>query len=226
MWPVFKREVKAYFYSPIGYVFIGLFVFLAGMVFRNGVIGSMMPVFDYVLVPLAIFSTFLVPVLTMRLLADERKSGTEQLLMTSPRTITGLVAGKYLAALFVFICASLITLLYVLIMSMYGKPDVGPIISGYIGFILLGGAYISVGLFASSLTENQIISAVISCVILLFSWFASGTPVLSWISFIERYVDFINGLINLEQVIFFISSIALFIFLTVRVIEKRRWSRG
>jgi ABC-2 type transport system permease protein len=231
---IFWKEVKSYFYSPIAYILIGLFILLTSIFFWplliygvadfNGVLGTM----GFILL-------FIVPVLTMRILAEDRKTGTEVLLITSPVSLTEIVLGKYLASLFVFLVMTVITFIYPIILLAFGGPFTVQLVGGYIGFILLGAAFISVGVFASSLTENQVIAVVISFVSLLIMWlmdyissFAGGiaSKILSWFSLLSRYEGFNKGILGLGPIFYYLSFITVFLFLTVRVIERRRWSQG
>jgi len=171
----------------------------------------------------------------MKILADERKSGTEVLLITSPTSLTGIVVGKYLAALAVFLIMTAITFIYPVILSIFGKPALAEIIGGYVGFILLGAAFIAFGLFASSLTESQIIAAIVSIVGLLLMWLLQSiapslggiwSKILSWFSLYSRTEDLFAGILSLKSIVYYLSFCAIFVFLTIRVIEKRRWSKG
>jgi len=159
---ILKRELRAYFWSPIGYIFVGFFLLLAGFFFAlsNLLYGysNFIAVFGNMNVVLLI----LVPILTMRLLSEERKTKTDQILLTSPVSITGVIVGKYLAALSVLLIALLITGIYPIILSLFCKPPVGEILGAYIGFFLMGASFISMGLFVSSLTESQVTAAVAS----------------------------------------------------------------
>ncbi|HHW00704.1 MAG TPA: ABC transporter permease [Clostridiaceae bacterium] len=234
---IFKKELKSYFYSPIAYVLIGLFLLVGSIlffvfnlasayadtrwIFMNGI---------FILV-LMIFSS----VLTMRILAEDRKNGSEVLLLTSPVNIVSIVVGKYLAALVVFLIMTAITFVYPLITFAFDAQFTAEIIGGYIGFILLGASFLSVGVFASSLTENQVVAVITSFVMLLIMWIISGVSgylggtlakVLNWISLLSRYDDFNRGILNFGSIVYYLSFIFVMLFLTVRVIEKRRWSQG
>lgn len=234
MYAIFKREVKSYFYSPIAYVLIGFFILISSIFFLGNLFGGYAD-FNGNLAQMNFILLFILPILTMRILAEDRKNGTEVLLITSPVNITGIVVGKYLAAVFVFLVMTGITLVYQVILFSFGKPAVAQLIGGYVAFILLGAAFISVGVFTSSLTENQIIAAVTGIVALLIMWlmgfisnFTGGivSKVLNWFSLLERYDDFNMGILNFASIVYYISFIVVFLFLTIRVIEKRRWSRG
>ena len=231
---IFWKEVKSYFYSPMAYILIGLFILLTSIFFYPNLMylsGS----FNGVLSTMGFILLFIIPILTMRILAEDRKNGTEVLLITSPASITSIVLGKYLATCFVFLVMTVLTFIYPVILLAFGATFTSQLIGGYIGFLLLGATFISIGIFASSLTENQIIAVVISFVSLLVMWLADSlgsmiggvaSKILNWFSLMSRYEDFNNGILGLSPVVYYLSFIAVFLFLTVRVIEKRRWSQG
>ncbi|RCX20935.1 ABC-2 type transport system permease protein [Anaerobacterium chartisolvens] len=235
MFAVFKREVQSYFYSPIAYVLTGLFVLVVSIFFFLSNIGSQSADFNPTLSTISFILIFIVPILTMRIIAEDRKNGTEVLLITSPSTLSGIVVGKYLAMLFVFLVMTCLTFVYPIILFIFGNPPLAPLIGSYVGLILFAAALISIGVFASSLTENQVISVFISFVIMLIIWIIEpignavggwAAVVLNWFSLSSRYNDFTTGILNVGSIIYFISFIAVFLFLTIRVIEKRRWSQG
>ncbi len=231
---VFKRELKSYFYSPIGYIFIGFFLLLSGYFFAAGNLMQGMADLKMIFGNMSIVFLFLVPILTMRLISEEMKSKTDQLLLTSPITLSGIVIGKYLAALAVYFISLLITFVYPIILFIYSKPAIGEILSGYLGFFLMGASFIAVGLFISSLTENQVISAVSSFGVLLLLWLIDWIvpfiqnpligKAIGWFSILKRFEDFTMGILNLSPIVYYISFTAAFVFLTVRVLEKKRWS--
>jgi len=233
---IFWKEVKSYFYSPMAYILIGLFILLTSIFFYpNLLYPSQGGDFTYNLSNMGFILLFIVPILTMRILAEDRKNGTEVLLITSPVSIMSMVVGKFLAVCFVFLIMTALTFVYPIILLAFGGTFTVQLIGGYIGFILLGATFISIGVFASSLTENQIIAVVISFVSLLIMWLAGSlstmvggfaSKVLGWFSLMTRYEDFSRGLLGLSPVVYYLSFIAVFLFLTIRVIEKRRWSQG
>ncbi len=288
MLAVFRRELRAYFSSPIGFVFVGFFILIAGVFFAISNLLSANPGFIPVLSSLTFVFLFLVPILTMRLLTEETRQKTDQLLITSPLSITGIVMGKYLAAVGVFVITLLITVLFPVIMSFYALLGLGwwEIVGGYIGFLLMGCSFISIGLFFSSLTDNQLIAAMETFAALLLIWIldfvAQSVPsdptsglvfmaligvalvalvffstrstlatlvafvlaaavvvllfvldrplftgliakVLSWFSLVKRFGDFTLGLLSLSPIVYYISFSGAFVFLTIRMIEKRRW---
>jgi ABC-2 type transport system permease protein len=235
MLAIYKRELKSYFYSPIAYVIIGLFFVFTSILFMlsnlyatnadmSGVIGTM----GFLLI-------FFVPIITMRSIAEDRKNGTEVLLATSPVTLTSRVIGKFLAAFTVFMSITVLTMIYPLILSAYGKLSFGILFGQYLGFILMGFAFIAVGIFASSLTENQIIAAVIGVVMLFIVWLLDAVStsiggfigkVMQWISLMTRYQDFNYGDLKLSNVVYLISVAVIFIFLTIRIIDRKTMTQG
>jgi ABC-2 type transport system permease protein len=289
MLAVFRRELRAYFVSPIGFVFVGFFILIAGVFFAISNLLSGNPNFTGVLSSLTFIFLFLVPILTMRLISEETRQKTDQLLITSPLSITGIVLGKYLAAVGVFGITLLITVLFPVIMSFFAVLGLGwwEILGGYIGFLLMGCAFISIGLFFSSLTDNQLIAAMITFAALLLIWIldfvAQSVPadpvsglvflallgvglvalvffstrnnalaivtfvlaaavvvllfvfsrslftgliakILSWFSLLKRYSDFGLGVLSLSPIVYYVSFSGAFVFLTIRMIEKRRWA--
>ncbi|MBN2852245.1 MAG: ABC transporter permease [Clostridia bacterium] len=234
MWTVAKREIGSYFKSPIAYVLIGLFILLISIFFWPRLQGSRGD-FISILGDMGFFLIFIVPILTMKILAEDRKNGTEVLLMTSPTSLFKIVLGKFIAAYTVFLVITIISLIYPIIIVIFSGAFTIQLAGGYLGFLLLGGAFISIGVLASASTENQIIAAIISFVALLVMWVADtlsasvggvvGT-VLTWISLISRYQVFTKGILGFAEVIYLISFTAIILFLTVRLIERRRWTQG
>lgn len=237
MTAIYKKELRSYFLTPIGYVFIGIFLLIGGVLFTgtnllNG-IGDMRYLFGNIWLMLSF--VLLIPVLTMRTLAEEKNAKTDQLLLTAPISVSSIVIGKVLAAITVYTIALVIMLLYPIIMSFFTTLAWGEVIGNYIGYFLMGAAFVSIGVYISSLTENQLIAAVSTFGILLALFLIdmfSGVinqPILKviveWISVNRQFYDFTSGIIKLESVIYYLSIVALFTFLTVRHIENRRWSK-
>ncbi len=231
---IFWKEVKSYFYSPMAYILIGLFTlltsifFLPNLLYAQGSFTNNLSTMGFILL-------VIVPILTMRILAEDRKNGTEVLLITSPASITSMVIGKYLAVCFVFLMMTVISFIYPVVLFAFGGTFSVDLIGGYIGFILLGMTFISIGVFASSLSENQVVSVIVSYVALLIMYLAGSlssvvggfaAKILNWISLLSRFDDFSRGILSLSPVVYYLSFIAVFLFLTTRVIEKRRWSQG
>ncbi|HOA79640.1 MAG TPA: ABC transporter permease [Defluviitaleaceae bacterium] len=230
-WTIFKREIRGYFYSPQAYILMGFFILLTGFFFSDFIVHTRYPSIQYSMANWPMIFLFIAPILTMKLFTEERKYGTEKLVFSSPISVTEVVLGKFLSVCVVYLSSLILTLIHVIIVSIIGKPDLGSIFTSYIGNMLLGFSFLSVGVFASSLTENQIISAIISFGLLIFFWIIdilqgifSGIPLklIKLISLFEPYTSFQNGIISLSSVIYYISFTGIFLFLTVRVI-KSRW---
>ncbi len=234
MTAVFKRELKSYFVSPIGYVFLAAFYAYAGLMFYVTGISEGKMRMDLLFSSLVIVLVVLIPILTMRTMAEERRSRTDQCLLTSPVSIAAVVAGKFFAAFTVYLAAISITVVIVLISCIFTAPDWSVVIGNLIGLALLGASFIAIGVFCSSCTESQPVSAVLSFGVLLCVTFISAiasqlpfeflTKLADKLSFAERYYSFTYGLFDMSNVLFFVSAAFLFLFLTVRIVEKRRWS--
>lgn len=232
-WTVARRELTTSFTSPFAYVLMGLFLLLAGYFFVAIVLAlqatDMTPWFSNA----SILLIFLAPLLTMRLISEERKLGSEELILTSPITPAQWVVGKFAGVFLVYTAFLVVTLLYPLTLSRLGSLQVAATLSGYLGLWLVGGAVLAMGLFASSLTDNQVVAAMISFALaLLFyvsSW-VSGTlsgPVGSFFQYISlqtQYQDFAKGVLDTSHLVFFLSLIVGFVFLAVRAIDARRWA--
>lgn len=228
------RETLAYFVSPIAYVIALVFVSLTGYFFVDAMSASAFPeatVESYVGRATFILA-LLGPLLTMRLVAEERKLGTLELLMTSPVLDWEVVVGKFAGAMVVATSAIALTAVYVGLLFLYGNPDPGPIFTAYIGLVLFAGAALSVGLFTSSLTSNQIIAAVLSygilallSVIHLAADHVGGAPatVLRELSIVAHYEDFVRGVLDLRHVAYYVSVMVVLLYLTTRTLELGRW---
>ena len=235
MTAILKRELKEYFYTPIGYVFVGFFIFLTSWIFSYANIFSASGDLSSLFGNLTIVFMFLVPILTMRLISEEKNTKTDQLLLTAPISIAKIVMGKVLSAFCVFLISLVLSLVYPIIVSIYSKPAISEIAAVYIGFFLMGISYISIGVFISSLTENQIISAVATFAILfvlnlvdMLSMVITNpilTKIISYLSITTRYSDFTNGIVRIDSVIYYLSVSALFIFLTGYQLENRRFKK-
>lgn len=238
MWAVFKRELKSYFYSPLAYVLTAVYIFLLSFKFMGPIMqanGPTQTLFGAVVYNLCIMLAFMIPILTMRVLADEKRNGTEVLLMTSPNSVPSIVIGKFLAAFIVYLMMIAGTAMYPIIIATSGKLNVASMITSYIAYILVGALFVSFGVFTSSLTENPIVSAVIGALGLFFVWvidyFSVGLrgialDLASWISFYNRFSLFVQGRICLKDFVFFFSLIGVFLALAMIIVEKKRWSQG
>lgn len=232
MTAILKRELGAYFYSPLGYVFIAVYFLFAGYFFLSYNLYSnttdMSALFDFMFT----VTIFLVPILTMRLMSEDRKTKTDQLLLMAPVTNLAIILGKFLAAVAVFLCAISITILMAGVMSLYAMPD-WPVVWGhFIGLFLLGAALIAAGLLISALTENQIIAAVGGFCLGFFLMALDGlstaldgtalADLVTELSFQTRYRSFTLGVFDISDVVFFVSITALFLYFTVAALERRR----
>ena len=207
---------------------------LASMFFLNGCIAYQVADISAIFSNINVVYLFLVSILTMRAFSEERNKKTDQLLLTSPCSITEVVLGKFFAAMAVLGVTVLVSLVFPIILIIFGNPPISEIIGSYLGFILLWGAFISIGIFISSLTESQMISAVFTFGVLLLIYFMDGivagisnktlASVLSWFSLMKRYNEFQNGILNLVNVVYYLSFIFSFLFLTVQFIDKRRYN--
>ena len=249
-WTIFKREIKVYFTSPIAYVLAVIFLAITGYLFtgnvltyslasiqaaRNPYIEGVNPV-DMVLMPLfgniGFVLLFLLPVLTMRLFAEEKKSGTSELLFCYPVRDIEILAGKYLAALFVTSLMIGLTGLFLLLLWVFGMAEPGVAFSGYLGMFLLAATFLACGIFISSLTENQIVAAVLTLGVLLLLWLVGWSaakvgPTLSkvfeYISLVQHLINFARGVIDTSDIVYYLCLIFFFLFLTLRSMESRRW---
>ncbi len=247
------REIRAYFTSPIGYIILTFFLLLNGWIFygllsrfnfmtfiymqmQNPQMMQQMSLNDQVLAPIlqnmTVILVLTVPLITMRLFAEERKMRTDELLFTSPVSIASIVLGKFFAG-FIFVAIMIgLTGIYPAILFAYGNPEIGPVISGYFGLLMLATCFVAVGLFTSSLTENQIVAAVTSFVVLLMfylinmnSMSMSGNKkeVLDYLSLIGHFGDFVKGVIDTKAVVYYLSFISAGLFLTGVSLESRKW---
>ena len=234
MGAIYRREMGAFFTSGIAYVFLAVFYFFSGYFFYNEVLASgytdTSPVFQNMFK----IVLFLIPIRTMRLLSEEKKNRTDQGLLTAPVGLGEIVVGKYLAALTIYIIAESIIFVYAVILGYLGTVAWAALLGNYFAMLLLGAAFIAVGIFISSLTENQMTAAVFSMAVLFFLYLFGSTAekvskkwlydIIKELSFYDRYVEFTQGVFNLTSVLFYLSTAFLFNFFTVRVLEKRRWS--
>ncbi|MBR5543507.1 MAG: ABC-2 transporter permease [Oscillospiraceae bacterium] len=231
---IFRRELRAYFTGGYGWVFCGAFSLLAGLLYFALSISQYQSDFRHVFSNMLVAMIFLIPLVTMRIWSEEKKQKTDQLLLTAPINVGEIVLGKFFAALMLFLIALCVTLIYPILTHAFGTLDVGVTVGNYIAIILAAAAYIAVSQFMSSLSESQIISALLSMLTLSAFYFldlifqATTSEVLSgisrFLSIITRYRDFSGGVFSLSDAIYFVSLTVLFLFFTTRVIEKRRWS--
>ncbi len=227
------RETQSYFSTPTAYVVGAMFLILTGIFFVFDVTTAFPEASVRGFISWAsFFVVFLSPLLTMRLLAEEQKMGTLELLLTSPVKDWEVVAGKYIASLLTLVVTMALTGYYVFLLYAFGDPDSGPVLSAYLGLFLFSAASLAVGLMASSLSSNQIVAAVIGMSVLLTLSFinrvadiVSGTAaeVLNGLSMNEHFQDFERGIVDTGNIVYYVSLTAVFLFLTVRSLETRRW---
>ncbi len=231
---ILKRELKSYFASPIGYVCIAVLLALFGLQYWYVMmIGSSYYIY-IVYNSMFTFTMMVIPILTMRSLSDEQKNKTDQALLTAPVSVTAIVLGKFVAAFIVYAIAMTGSLLPCVAISLFGSPSWGEVFGYYLGSLFYGAAMISIGVFISSLTVSQVISAIATFAVSIFilmmgqiSSMASGTflaQVVNWLSFDSRYNSFTQGMFNISSAVFFLSVVAIFVFLTARRLESKRWS--
>lgn len=233
MGAIFRRELRGYFTSPVGYIFLGVFYAVSGFFFYSSSISAGSTDLSQLFVMLYFALLLLVPILTMRSFSEEKKQKTEQCILTAPVSLFGIVFGKFLGAFVVYLIGISCTAVYAVVVSFFASPDWNVVLGNILGLVLLGASFIALGILVSSLTENQMVSAILSMVLILAlyilqvvanyvntDWIAK---VLSSVAFSYRYQTFTSGILDLSNVLFFVSAVVIFMFLTVRVLEKRRW---
>jgi ABC-2 type transport system permease protein len=246
-----QKELRSYFASPIGYVVIGFFALLFGYFYvsllyyfvRQGMqmgqfgagAGPMninQQMIRYLLQNAAVVILFVLPMITMRTYAEEKRSGTIELLLTSPVTDFEIIMGKFLGAMALYATMLAVTLIHMGILFVYGNPEWRPIASGYLGLLLLGGCFLSVGLLISSLTKNQIVAGMITFGVFLMLWvvdwignFAGplAQSVLEYVSITQHFDDFTKGVLDTKHIVYYLSFITFGLFLTAKAVDSERW---
>ena len=249
--PVWRKEMRLYFGSPVAYVVFTFFLLISGWFFSQIFLfysdasmrsfmqpqfGQNLNITENVMRPLftnmGVVLLFFIPMLTMRLLAEEKRSGTMELLLTYPVRDGEILAGKFLAAAALYVVLLALTLLYPGLVAYFTRVEWGPILTGYLGLVLMGGTFLAVGLLVSSLTENQIVAGFGTFGVLLLFWVigwgaesAGGTmrTVLQYLSVTEHIDGFSRGLIDTKDLVYYGSAIALALFLSLRSLESKRW---
>lgn len=224
MWAIIKKEFKSYFLSPIGYVVVGILLIVCSIFFYLTSIQSGSVDLSSLYYYAALYGMIIVaPILTMRMFAEERKSGTEQLILTAPISITKVVLGKLIAALGVIIITLLISFMFFAIVCFFGKANIVPVLTSMLGFILVSIAAISVGMLASSITENQVIAAIITIAFLIMSIFIENiNSIFANLSIMNFYEKFPSGLISFTEIAGLVSFSIVFIGLTILVMQRRK----
>ncbi len=224
MWAIFKKELKTYFLSPIGYISIGIFMLMYSIFFYITTImyGSVdMGNLYYATARYGLL--LMAPLLTMRMFSEERKNGTEQLLLTSPRSVTSIVLGKFFAAVAVILITLIFSIIYTVIVSFFGSVNIPTLIATMVGFLLVAMAAISIGMLASSITENQIIAAIITIVVLVAPWFlVDVSSIFSSIDLIDKFLNFPYGLISVSDIVSLLSITIMCILITIILIKRRK----
>ena len=232
VWAVATRELRGYFLSPLAYVVIALFLALSGYLFAlilaNGREASLRGLIQNV----SVLYLFIVPAISMRLLAEEQRTGTVELLLTNPVQEWEIVTGKFLASIMLVLVMLALTLVFPLFLFIFGNPDRGPMITGYVGIFLQAAAFLSIGLWASSLTQNQIVAAIVAFALLLVLWlsdnlgqFLGGTigSIVSYTSVINRFQSFPQGVIQSNDVVYYLTLVLAGIVLSTLSLQSRRY---
>ena len=230
-WVIARREWQISFQTPLAYILLALWMLLGGFMYVGLLTGSQSTDLSSLVQNLTVLVLFMAPFLTMRLLAEERRSGSEELILTAPISAGQWVVGKYVGAVLVWSVFILVSLLFPLVTSRLGQLDWGVVAASWGGLWLFGSATLAIGLFASSLTDNQLIAAMLSFVIILLFYIASWTSTTGWVSTLLSYIDlpdqltsFSVGSISVSALVFFLSLIGGFLFLSVRSVDLRRWT--
>ena len=224
MWAIYRKELKSYFLSPIGYIVIGIFLFVFSVFFYLTTVATGSVDLGALYYNSALYGLMIiVPILTMRMFAEERKTGTEQLILTSPVSMTGVVIGKLLAAITVICITLVISLGYFLIVDHFGSPNIAVVLVSILGYILISAAALSIGMFASSITENQIIAGVITIAFLIMSLFVQDlNSVFSNLAIMNFYQDFPSGVISLSEIVGLVSFTGMFTAFTIIIMQRRK----
>lgn len=233
MFAIYKKELRSYFVNPIGYVYVALFLAVSSLLFTYTTLYSgTCEVNVYYTFILYLFA-ILIPLLTMRMLSEEKKSKTEQILLTSPVSLFSVIFAKYLAAFTLFAGTLLVSCLNFIVLYFYGEPNTVIMFSTTLGILLIGSAFVAIGIFVSACTENQLVSALVTIVSIAFTLvigllasYVKFTPlrvVMKWLSIFDRFYVFTYGYFDIVALLYYVSITVVFIFLTIRVYEKRRW---
>ena len=232
VWAVATRELRSYFLSPLAYVVIALFLALSGYLFALILSSSREASLRGLISNVSVLYLFIVPAVSMRLLAEEQRTGTVELLLTNPVQEWEIVAGKFLSSIMLILVMLGLTLLFPVFLFVFGNPDRGPIITGYVGVLLQAGAFLSVGLWASSVTQNQIVAAIVAFALLLILWlsdnlgqFLGGTigTIVSYTSVINHFQSFPQGVIASQDVVYYLTLIGAGLVLSTLSLQSRRY---
>jgi ABC-2 type transport system permease protein len=232
VWAIATREMRSYFLSPLAYLVIAFFLFGAGLLFWLILQSSREASLRGLIQNVHVLFLFVVPMISMRLLAEEQRTGTMELLMTNPVQEWQIVVGKFLGSALLVLFMLIPTLLFALFLFIFGNPDRGPMLTGYIGALLQGSAFLAVGLWASSLTENQIVAAVVAFIVLLTLWLSDnlgqalgGTAgqIIGYLSLVNHIQGFAQGVVDSKDVIFYLTVIGGGLVLSTLSLQSRRY---
>jgi ABC-2 type transport system permease protein len=246
-----NKELRSYFASPIGYIYVGLFALIYGFFYYvvlnyfvqrsmqatqlgagMGAVNINQDMLRLVLQNVTVYTLFILPMVTMRTYSEEKRSGTIELLLTSPVTDFQIILGKFLGAMALYAVGLLVSMIHIAILFIYGNPEWKPIVTAYLGLLLISGCFISLGLFISSLTKNQIVAGMVTFSVFLLLWVINwigsfGGPtfesVTSYLSIIEHFDDFAKGVIDTTHLIYYLSFITFGLFLTAKSVDIERW---
>jgi len=244
-----RKEIRGYFASPIGYVVVGMYAVVFGYFYVAGLnwfvrqsmqapqmgggpLNVNQQMIRYVFLNSTVINLFVVPLITMRTYAEEKRSGTIELLMTSPVTDFQIITGKFLGALALYLAMMAVTVIHMAVLFIYGSPEWKPILTSYLGMVLLGASFLAVGLFFSSLTRNQIVAGMFTFAVLLLLWVIDwlgnlGGPtfesVVSYLSLTGHLEDFLRGVVDTRHVVYYLSFITFGLFLTAKAVDSERW---
>ena len=227
-----EKELRQFFSSPIAYVLIAFFLGVTGLFYFLALIFTKQADMSSAFMITSILFLFICPLITMRMIAEERKSGTMEVLLTAPLTEMEVILGKFFGAVGMLVIMLLLTAHYPIILFIFGKPDKLPVLTGYLGLVLLGSCYLSLGLFASSFARNQIVAAIAGFGFILLLWMMSALSevvpavmgdVVKYISFYDHFEDFLRGMLDTKHFIFYVSFIGFVLYLTVLNLRYRKW---
>jgi ABC-2 type transport system permease protein len=233
---IIQREFESYFNTMVGYIFVAICMLVCGVFFTSTNIIGGSASFVSVVSSVSYALILITPILTMRSFAEERKSKSDQLLLTAPVSIPGIVMGKYLSAMLVLLITLGATLVFPISLALFGEPYWSEILLGYIGMALLGGTFIAIGLFISSITENQLTACILTLGLLFFLWLSDSLipsltnetlyTILRALSLYGQFSAFTNGVLNVATIVYFLSVTFLFLFFAAKAVERRRWSKN
>ncbi|WP_438449336.1 ABC transporter permease [Gorillibacterium sp. sgz5001074] len=232
MWAICRKELQMYFYSPVAYVAFAFYFLLTGFFFANDFLSSFQVDIRPMFSNMILFYLFIIPLLTMRLVSDELRQGTDELLLTSPANITEIILGKYAAAVIVQFLLVALSLLYPAIMATYGTLDQPVLWLSYLSLFLLGAAMMAVGLFCSTLSSHQMVAGIAAFAMLLLMWvidwmgyslYSSGRDFFTQFSIVQRLNNLQKGIFDLPDVLFYVTLSVLFLVLSIQTLERKRW---